>query len=75
MCPKLPCPECGEALIEASGRGRYDDDGNFIEHRLGPYCDWMWFDDIEPVRCECGTWVGIEVDDGAAYTVSRGATG
>lgn len=62
--PKLKCPECGDPLVSAHGRGRYDADGNYIEHRHGcrcRYCDWMWFDDAKPVRCECGALVGVGV--------------
>lgn len=69
--PKLGCPRCGEPLIAAHGRGRYDRDGNYIEHRDGcrcAWCGWMWFDDAAPVRCECGAAVRVDVDDDHAYT-------
>ncbi len=72
--PKLKCPECGVPLVEASGRGCYDEDGNYGEHRLGcrcPWCSWMWFDDQPEVACECGALVGVEVDDGTAYAVTE----
>lgn len=69
--PALSCPECGaKGLIPAHGRGRYDGDGNYLEHREGCrclYCDWMWFDDRDPVTCACGSVVHVEVDDGHAY--------
>lgn len=68
--PTLGCPSCGEPLIAPHGRGRHDDDGNFIEHkprcRCGR-CDWFWWDDAEPVRCECGSLVGVEADGEHAY--------
>lgn len=68
--PKLPCPECGHPAIAAHGRGRYDSDGNYCEHRDGcrcHWCSWMWFDDADPVRCACGVLLKISVDDDAAY--------
>ena len=68
--PWLGCPECGEPAVEAHGRGRYDADGNYIEHRDGcrcAWCDWMWFDDRAPVACRCGALVGVVIDDGHAY--------
>ena len=71
--PLLACPECGEPLIPAHGRGRYDRDGNYIEHRDGcrcPWCQWMWFDDADPVRCACGALVVVEIDDDAAYATT-----
>ena len=68
--PKLDCPNCGVGLISPHGRGRYDSDGNYAEHRDGcrcPWCDWMWFDDAEPVECLCGARVRVVVDNGRAY--------
>lgn len=70
--PVLNCPDCGEPLISAHGRGRFDEDGNFIEHRGScrcPWCGWMWFDDQEPVVCACGSVVGVNCDDDHAYAV------
>lgn len=66
----LACPECGVALIPAHGRGRYDREGNYIEHREGcrcAWCGWMWFDDRPPVTCACGAVVRVEVDDVYAH--------
>ena len=66
----LNCPECGVALIPATGRGRHDRDGNFVAHRDGcrcSWCDWVWFDDEPPVECKCGARGKVEIDDGAAY--------
>lgn len=68
--PKLSCPECGVPLVPATGRGRHDKDGNYVEHRDGcrcPWCDWVWFDDEPPVECECGARVVVVIDDDAAY--------
>jgi hypothetical protein len=31
----------------------------------------MWFDDDEPVTCECGALVGVNCDDDVAYAVLR----
>lgn len=72
--PKLACPSCGTGLIPPHGRGRYDDDGNYIEHRDGcrcPWCEWMWFDDTDPVHCECGAHVLVRVDDDHAYAAEE----
>ena len=66
----LRCPECGVNLIEAHGRGRYDGDGEYVAHRDGcrcPWCEWMWFDDRDPVTCACGAVVGVDADDSHAY--------
>lgn len=76
---KLNCPECGDPLIAAHGRGRYDKEGNFVEHREScrcPHCEWVWFDDAEPVGCPCGALVRVVEDDGYAYaqTVERRRT-
>lgn len=68
--PSLVCPNCGEPLIPPSGRGGFDDDGNYIEHREAcrcPHCAPMWFDDAPPVRCACGITARVEVDDEHAY--------
>jgi hypothetical protein len=72
--PKLECPKCGVALIEATERGYLNRDGEWIEHRAGcrcPWCDWAWHDDREPVRCECGALVGVGCDDGHAYATEE----
>lgn len=64
--PMLRCPECGTPLIAPHGRGRYDRDGNYHEHRDGcrcAWCDWMWFDDADPVRCQCGSLVCVDAND------------
>lgn len=66
----LDCPECSTPLIPAHGRGRHDQDGNYVEHRDGcrcPWCDWAWFDDADPVTCACGAVVGVKVDEDYAY--------
>lgn len=68
--PLLDCPNCGEPLIPASGRGGWDDDGDFVEHGEGcrcPWCEWVWHDDAEPVRCKCGALVKVAIDDEHAY--------
>ncbi len=68
--PWLDCPQCGVPVIEAHGRGKYDSDGNYCEHRDGcrcAWCDWMWFDDCDPVACKCGALIGVHIDDGHAY--------
>lgn len=68
--PYLGCPECGEPVLQATNRGRYNADGEYVAHRDGcrcAWCDWMWFDDVEPERCVCGTLVGVSVDDSHAY--------
>ncbi|HEY0881625.1 MAG TPA: hypothetical protein VGE37_03200, partial [Archangium sp.] len=68
--PTLNCPACGVPLIEAQGRGRHDRDGNYIEHREGcrcAWCGWMWFDDMEPMKCTCGALVRVEIDDETAF--------
>ena len=72
--PSLKCPECSAPLIPAHGRGRYDQDGNYIEHRDGcrcHWCGWMWFDDADPVTCACGAVVGVNTDDGYAYATMK----
>lgn len=73
--PALSCPECGAAdLIPAHGRGRLDRDGNDIVHGGGcrcRWCQWMWWDDRDPVRCQCGALVRVSVDDGHAYATTR----
>lgn len=66
----LDCPECSTPLIPAHGRGRYDEDGDYVEHRDGcrcPWCDWTWFDDADPVTCACGAVVGVKCDEEYAY--------
>lgn len=66
----LDCPECCAPLIPAHGRGRFDEDGEFVEHREGcrcPWCDWAWFDDQDPVTCACGVAVVVKCDDQYAY--------
>ena len=68
--PCLSCPECGADLLPARCRGRVDRDGNEIVHRAEcrcRWCDWMWWDDEAPTRCECGELVRVSVDDGHAY--------
>jgi hypothetical protein len=68
--PHIDCPKCGESLFPATNRGRHDDDGNYIPHRIEcrcRWCDWIWFDDVAPVRCECGAVVGIDCDDNEAH--------
>jgi len=78
--PKLDCTECGTALIPPHGRGRHDRDGNYVGHRSTcrcRWCGWIWFDDAEPVTCECGATVRVECDDGHAFaaTVRRMGAG
>jgi hypothetical protein len=68
--PSLDCPECGVPLIPATGRGYYDEDGEYCEHREGcecHRCEWMWFDDTDPTSCTCGAKVLIRIDDQHAY--------
>lgn len=70
--PKLDCPSCGVGLIPAHGCGRYDENGNFLEHRNGcqcPWCEWMWSDDADPVTCGCGAVVGVRIEDETACAV------
>ncbi len=74
--PMLDCPKCSKPLIPATGRGRFDSDGEYLEHRDAcrcPRCDWMWFEESDPVDCECGARVRVVVDDERAYAseVSR----
>lgn len=66
----LDCPKCSKPLIPATGRGRFDSDENFIAHGYGcrcRWCGWIWFDDSDPVDCECGARVCVESDNGVAY--------
>lgn len=73
--PMLDCPTCGEPLIAAHGRGRFDEDGNIIAHRTAcrcRWCNWIWYDDEPPVDCSCGARVGVDVDDGSAFAVEVG---
>lgn len=68
--PKLDCPECGEGLIPAHGRGLHDEDGNYVEHRDGcrcHWCDWVWFDDAAPMQCACGAVCRVHCDDDHAF--------
>jgi hypothetical protein len=68
--PFLDCLSCGEDLIPAHGRACLEEDGG--EHRDGcrcPYCQWVWYDDREPVRCKCGALVRVKVEDETAYAV------
>ena len=70
--PWLGCPECGGEVFQAQYRGRYDRDGNFIEHGAGcrcRWCNWMWFDD-EECKCECGARLRVLCDDGKAYATA-----
>jgi hypothetical protein len=67
--PKLDCPECGVPLIPAHGRGRFNDDGEYVVHRDGcrcHWCQWVWFDDMDPVKCACGAAVVVDIDDKSA---------
>jgi ssDNA-binding Zn-finger/Zn-ribbon topoisomerase 1 len=73
-CPILNCPECGDPLIKATSRGRYDRDGNYVDHGVTcrcRWCSWMWWDDAAPVTCECGAVVSVTCDDGHAYSTTR----
>lgn len=68
--PCLECPKCDEPLFQATNRGRHDEHGNYIGHRLEcrcRWCDWIFFDDVPPVTCECGAVVRIDCDDYTAY--------
>lgn len=70
--PFLSCPCCGADCFQSESRGRFDRDGNFIAHAIGcrcRWCEWMWWDDAPPVRCECGALVGVEIDDDHAHAV------
>ena len=68
--PFLGCPECGEPLIPAHGRGRSNVDCEPIEHRdecRCRWCEWIWYDDRPPVTCACGAVAKVYIDDHAAY--------
>jgi len=70
--PTLACPKCDKPLITATDRGRFDSDDNFIPHGDAcrcRWCGWFWFDDIDPVVCECGARVRVEADCGYAFAV------
>lgn len=68
--PYLDCPDCGEPLFPTSGRGRTDVHGNFVEHPDAcrcRWCDWVWWETIEPTACDCGARCTVEVDENRAY--------
>lgn len=70
--PYLDCPKCGESLFQSTERGRHDEHGNYIGHRLEcrcRWCGWIWFSDAAPVTCTCGAVVGVDIDDGTAYAI------
>lgn len=74
--PSLDCPECSTPLIPAHGRGRTDEDGNYVEHRDGcrcHWCGWIWLDDADPVTCACGAIVVVAVDEEYAYARAAAA--
>lgn len=73
--PFLDCPMCSEPLIPAHGRGRRDEDENLVRHRDNcncRWCDWIWFEEETPVKCECGTSARVRCDDSHAYVVKVG---
>lgn len=78
--PYLPCPECGEDLAPAYGRGRHDRDGNEIWHRDAcrcRWCEWWWSDDGPVHLCvRCRTRSRVDVDDDNVYmrAVKAGAS-
>ena len=66
----LDCPECGEPLAPAEGRGRTDRDGNEVRHRDDcrcRWCDWRWYEPGPVYVCPCGTRARVSCDDGTAY--------
>ena len=68
--PYLGCADCGEPLFPATTRGRFDRDGNYIQHADScccRWCEWLWLEDAVPVRCDCGAHCTVEVDEDRAY--------
>lgn len=68
--PSLPCPDCGDPLIPADERGFHNDNGDYIEHPKGcecNLCEWIWWEDGQQHRCQCGTAAVVRCDDDRAY--------
>ena len=68
--PHLDCPNCGEPLFPATGRGLWNEETEeFNEHREAcgcDQCDWVWHED-EEATCECGARCIVDVDEDRAW--------
>jgi len=70
--PYLACPGCGDELIIAHKRGRFNSDGDFVEHKdscMCRWCTWTWFDDEQSSYCKCGVVANVFIDNGSVYAI------